>query len=256
MANPMDMTGGMRVPTTSMRRSSANRGFVIFASLSFFVHAALIVGVVYAQMLKPKTRPMLDSIPVELVRLGKPRDPKLLPRKTAPAVPPPDEGIALDTKNDPKPKAKPEPKKTKPKSEMSDAARRLLDSAADNRLDDALSKIDEVPEGSPDGDAMGTTTDASRAANAYQASISRTLKSGYALPQVIPASQRRFLVAEVILYIERDGTIFRYEFVKEHPNKAFMASVETLLKRTKLPPPPRNLATQYRETGVGVRFKP
>ncbi|MEQ8276374.1 MAG: TonB C-terminal domain-containing protein [Deltaproteobacteria bacterium] len=252
--NPMEMTGGMRIPTTSQRRSNANRGFVVFATLSVLLHGGAIGGVVAYQNLKPKARRPVEAVTVELVRLGKPRDPKLLPRKTAPALAPKDDGVALDTGNKTKPEKRRKPQKKSP--EMSDAARRMLE-GSDARLDDALSKLDsEEPEGQEDGDIMGTAARAKNAATKYQAEIARTLKSKYVLPTTIPASQRRFLSAEVVLFIERNGTISRYEIVKAHPNQAFMASVETMLKRTKLPPPPRELADQYLDTGVGVRFKP
>ncbi len=250
--NPMEMTGGMKVPTTSMRRSSANQGFVAFAVLSLMIHVGGIGGVVWFQNRTPRRKPV-ETVTVELVRLGKPRDPKLLPRKTAPALAPKNEGVALDTKSESKPTKKRETKKS---PEMSDAARRMLN-GSDARLDDALSKLDsEEPEGQEDGDVMGTAARSDSAASKYQAEISRALRSRYALPTTIPPSQRRFLEAEFVLYIERNGTIARYEIVKEHSNQTFMTSVETMLKRTKLPPPPRELADAYLETGVGVRFKP
>lgn len=250
--SPMEMTGGMKVPTTSMRRSSANQGFVAFAVLSVVLHVGAIVGVVWFQGRKP-VRKNVETVTVELVRLGKPRDPKLLPRKTAPALAPKDDGVALDSKAETKPTKK--TRETKKSPEMSDAARRLLE-GADTRLDDALNRIDDEPEGQEDGDVMGTAARADNAANKYQTEVIRTLRARYALPTTIPPSQRRFLEAEFVLYIEKNGTIARYEIVKAHSNQTFMAAVETMLKRTKLPAPPRELADTYSDTGLGVRFKP
>ena len=138
---------------------------------------------------------------------------------------------------------------------MSAAARRLLQQASDTRLDDALTKI-ETQEGSPDGSIHGTTTDPTRAARGYEAQVGALLKQRYRIPDLIPQSQRRFLVAEVLLFIESDGQISRHRFTKPHPNQLFMQALERLLKSTRLPPPPRAIRRRYKSEGMLVRFVP
>lgn len=241
-----------QIPNTVARRT-ANRGFVWVVGISLLVHGGIIGGVIVAQAFRPPRPPPTRAIPVELVRLGKKRDPSLLPRKVAPeyAPPPAPEAINLDTGNKSTPNTKKE--KTAPK-EMSDAAKRLLE-GADNKLDKALSKLDE-PEGDPDGDPLGTTTDATNAAQGYAAAILRTLKANYKLPDTIPAGQRQFLKARVVLFVERDGRIREFEFIEEHPNKLFMGALETMLKTLQLPSPPKDIEGAMRETGIEVIFKP
>ncbi len=221
--------------------------------LSLLLHGGAFAAISYAQWLKAPRPQIQNAIPVELVKLGKPRDPNLLPRKVRPPPPPPDEGINLDTKNS----KKPPPKRRKPEKtqdKMSDAARRLLEARPDPDLDKALAKIEE-DEGAADGSIYGTTTDPNKAAKGYAAKVSALLHQRYSVPELIPKAQRRFLVAEVILYVESSGRISRHEFIKEHPNKLFMNALVRLLKTTTLPPPPKELASQYRREGLAIRFK-
>src|SRR6185436_5909207 len=104
-----------------------------------------------------------------------------------------------------------------------------------------LDKIDDR-EGDADGDVRGTTTDITAAATGYTRQALAALQSAYTLPETIPASQRQFLNAQVLVFVERDGTIARYEFVERHPNEIFMGALESMLRTVKLPPPPPELA--------------
>ena len=238
--------------TARARSKAVNRSFKWVLGVSLGLHFGVFGAVVFAQSRQPKIK-IHDTIPVELVKLGKPRDAALLPRIARSAPPPPaDDTVALDTdkKKDKPTKA---PDKTKA-PELSDAARRMLDTAADDRLDSALAKIEE-PEGALDGVADGTTTDPARAARGYEALVAASLKQAYQLPEMLK-SQQQFLSAEFMLYIESDGRISRHELVKRHPNELFMSALESLLKSHRLPAPPRELARRYRDEGVLVRFKP
>lgn len=244
----------MVVISTSERKRTVNRGFTGFMVGSLLLHGAAFGAVIAVQNRGPRDPDLQQAIPVELVRLGKPRDPELLPRKQTRAPPPKDEGVNLDTGK--KPKKKPPPrKKRRTEDKMSAAARALLSGSNDSSLDDALSKL-EAPEGAPDGSPMGTTSDPTHAAQGYAAAIGASLQQAYRLPETIPASQRRFLNAEVQLFIEGNGRISRYEIVKRHPNELFMRALERMLKSHQLPPPPAALARRYQQKGVVVRFKP
>lgn len=240
--------------TTRSRSQASNRGFTIFVTLSFAIHGTLIGGVVFAQYLKPAPPPVVNSMPVQLVRLGKKRDPKMLPRLVGRRPPPPTEGIALDNGNKPKKPSRKRPTRRK-EPELSAAAKRLLESTNNAAIDRAMNSLDE-PEGDPNGDPNGTTTDATNIASGYVAEVIRALKSNYKLPQTIAPSQRRYLSAEVLLYVEANGRISKYDFVKKHSNQAFMGALESMLKTLQLPPPPRQIAKEWANTGVVVRFKP
>ena len=241
----------MTTVSSRTRTHELNRGFTRIFVFSLIVHTVVLGGAVFAQQLKGRRPKVINSIPVQLVKLGRPRDPNLLPQITRPPPPPPDEGIALDTQNNAKPteqtKEKPKPKDP----QLSDAAKRLLEQDSD--LD--RGRIEE-DEGQLDGSKYGTVTEAQNAAAGYLAQVGNVLQQSYKLPATIAESERRFLSAEVILYIEADGTISKYEFQQIHPNEAFKRALELMLQQLKLPPPPKELAETYRVDGLGVRFKP
>jgi len=242
----------MTAVSSRVRVQQLNRGFAPLFILSLLVHAGALGAVVFGQHLRGKPKVVMNSIPVQLVKLGKLRDPNLLPQITRPPPPPPDEGIALDTANNSKPneqtKEKPKPKDP----QLSDAAKRLLETRPDD-LDKAIGRIEE-DEGSPDGSIYGTTTDPTNAAKGYAAEVAAIIKANYVLPKTITPSEHRFLTAQVVLYIQRDGTVSKYEIVKIHDNEAFKRALEAVLQRLKLPPPPAANAAEYAENGLGVNF--
>jgi outer membrane biosynthesis protein TonB len=241
--------------TPSGRLKQANRGFSFVVFFSIVLHSLAIGGALYAQHSTPRIDIARVSIPVELVQLGKRRDPKLLPRlvEEQKAEAPPDEGVPLETKNTP-PEEKSSKKKKEKQPKLSDAAKKLLEGKTD-ALDRVVKKMEER-EGDPEGDVNGTTTDPTKAAQGYMKAIISTLKGNYRLPETIPASQRQFLRASVVLFIDRDGSILRYEFTQRHPNELFMAALDSLLKSIKLPPPPAAQAQSLHDTGIEVIFKP
>lgn len=244
----------------------APQGLTWLIAVSLVVHAGVFAAAFYVSSLKPRRPLDLKAIPVELVALGKPRDERLLPRKVerqpaaapqaarkspAQTEPAPKDAVALDaTKTEKKPRAS----RRTSEPELSDAAQRLLDGAKNRRLDEALKKLERS--GRADGSPLGTTTDPKNLANAYEAKVKALLQNRYQLPLTVPPSQRRFLVAEVVLFVDRRGRIRRYEFLERHPNQAFMSALEGLLKSTELPPPPAALAAGYANDGLAIRFKP
>lgn len=234
------------------RVQSANRGFTLLVVGSLVLHAVLFGVAAYAQASRPTLDVTRSAIPVQLVKLGKKRDPNLLPRKVEPVAAPPPEstGVALDTKNN---SDKPSSGKKTP-TKLSDAARRLLEGSS-TQMDKALSKIEDQ-EGDPEGSIYGTTTDATNAAAGYDRAITEAMQRSYRLPEAIPANQRQFLKARVALFIDSDGSVKRYEFIEKHPNEIFMGALESLLKSIKLPPPPASRAREVRDTGVEILFRP
>ncbi|MFO0722950.1 MAG: TonB C-terminal domain-containing protein [Myxococcota bacterium] len=231
-------------------RKRTMRGFTVAVTASLVFHGAGVAWAVIAA--KPRPAQKIESaIPVQLVKLGKKRDPKLLPRLVAEEPPAPPDAVKLDTGKKPnETPPKPKDKRETADGKLSDAAKRLLD----NRLDRSLEKI--APEGDPEGDAHGTTTDVTNAASGYARDVLRVLQAGYRPPETIPASERPSLKTRVVLFIERNGKISRHEILEPHRNEAFMNAVENLLRSATLPPPPAALADQLAESGIEVVFHP
>lgn len=234
-----------------------NEGFGWVVSGSAVLHGlALFAAVALSQW---RATPQFEhALPVELVQLGKPRDPKLLPRKprrppppaeSKPAVvgedPPEPDAVPLQTK---KPKAEKErrPKESSPEK-PSDAARKMI-SASDSRLDDALAKIEE-PEGSPEGFAEGNTTDPNAKGDVYAAKVQAAMKAAYKLPTTISPMERASLRAELRIWIAPDGRILRWKVLKSHPNQQFMGAITSMLKTVELPAPPPEAASAYAREG-------
>lgn len=245
-----------RVLLTRDRVRSANRGMSALMAGSLALHAALIGAIAVASARTPKEETR-TVIPVELVTLGAPRDPKLLPRKVRSAPPAPAPAAAAPSKDavalEGKAPTRSPPTKRSP--QLSDAAQKLLETHSDARLEEALGKL-EAPEGSPDGSRFGTTTDPAAIADAYEAEVKGILQANYRLPDTVPVSQRRFLEAEVALYIDARGRVARFEFLRRHENATFMNALEALLRTVELPPPPAHLAKTYASGGLAIRFTP
>ena len=254
---------------SNRRGAEALRGFGPLIVASLIAHALVVAGAVAYLGWTARPRVDLESLPVELVSLGTPRDPELLPRKVKAPPPgpkpqlegapaPSEEGVAIEGKapDASKAEAAPRPKRKTRKRErkLSSEARRLLAGGPDRELDEAIAKV-EAAEGRPDGFVGGTTTDPSAAANAYEARVKALLQARYELPLTVQA-QRRFLQAVVVLYIDRRGHILRHEFVERHASQPFMNALEKLLSTVELPPPPKELVSTYRTEGLAIRFKP
>ena len=59
------------------------------------------------------------------------------------------------------------------------------------------------------------------------------------------------------MFIDRNGSISRFEFVERHPNTLFMGALESMLGGSlQLPPPPASEAARYASDGLEVAFSP
>ncbi|MEM1022612.1 MAG: TonB C-terminal domain-containing protein [Myxococcota bacterium] len=231
-----------------------NEGFAYVVSGSAVLHGLLIVASIAFSQWRPAPA-FQDALPVELVQLGKPRDPNLLPRKVR-RPPPPESKPAVVGQDTPQPDAVPveakqtppkttQPRKTSPK--LSDAARQLL-GASDSRLDDAFAKIEE-PEGSPEGFEEGNTTDPNAQGDVYAARVQAAMKAAYKLPSTISPLERASLRAQFRVWIGASGQVLRYEVVEAHSNQQFIGAITGMLKTVKLPAPPSEIASAYAREG-------
>ena len=243
--------------------------------MSLLVHGGAVGGVVYAQSLKPPRIDVTQSIPVELVQLGKERDRRLLPRLAPPPPPPPPpepvappppvepaeppppaaDAVALDTE---KPKEKPEKKKPprKRKARLSKAAQRLLNNGANNRLDRALERLEDRT-GSPDGSPSGRSTDPNRAAEGYQRAVAATLKNAYEIPAPIP--RRSAPVSEgdrrPVHRPQRAGSRSSTSPSVTEINYSCRRS-KSCSRPSPFPSPPASCGDRWRTEGVVVIFDP
>jgi TonB family protein len=236
-------------------------------AISVALHVGLFGAAVVAARYAAGPRIDLGQKPIaaKLVRLGKPRDEKLLPRKeTAPPPPPaPTEApVPVPPPPAPSPTPSPVPAPPAPKA-AAPAAAAKPDSRA--KLDDVMKRFKSglppgpatasEPVGQLDGDPEGDAEEAAEGER-YLALIQRRIKDRYQVPATIPETERLHLNAVVRIYIERNGGIARSELVRSSGNGVYDSAVQAGVGRASpLPPPPEHLVAMLRD-GVDLNFRP
>lgn len=229
----------------------------VVASLA--VHAALLVAAALGPR-GPAIDQDLKPITAKLVRLGEARPKALLPRKEAEAPPPaqaPSPAPApAPAAPAPKavavPAARAEPKPAAPRPAAAGPAR--AGPASGSRLASVLSEVrQELSAGSPDGDPLGDSAEGE--GDQYLAAVRLQLRQNYRLPATISEKERLHLTGTVVLYVEADGRISRYEITKRSTNPSFDEALERAVRQTRLPPPPPDRREAYRRQGVEVDFR-
>ena len=232
---------------------------VPFFALSVFAHVGLIgVGLLVNWQIAPRLID-LDQKPItaSLVRLGKPRDEKLLPRKEEPPPPAKEEKAPEPVPvpvEAPAPKAVAipglEPKKPTPKQDgkKEAEARKQLFSAFNK-----TGKQDEL-EGKADGDVNG---DAAREeGEKYFGLISAQVRRYYDVSNTIPEAERRTLKAEVAMRVSGSGEASDVKIKKGSGNGLFDEAVLSAVKKAApFSPPPEHLR-KVLQGGVTLVFSP
>jgi len=255
----------MEKATAQSALAARKNGLAPFLVGSLAVHG-LVLGLFFLLNLFHRPRPLpLEQPPIKasLVRLGKPRDPKLLPRREQP-LPPPNAEAAPPTPKPPLPAppavaipvpgVKPTPAAPARKPE----ATATTDSRS--RLFGAFSKVaqaakPEALEGQAQGDPRG---DAARSENdPYWGLLNAQVRQHYDVSQTIPDAERMILKALLQIRIGKDGKLLDSKLVVPSGNALFDNAVLTAVKRASpFSPPPGNLLKQLQGTGVTLEFTP
>jgi colicin import membrane protein len=217
--------------------------------LAVCLHFAVFIAAFWLPRLFDRRPPPRKPIIAHMVALGKPRDPKLLPRKESPApaapasVPTPS---ALS-------KAPSTPAKKEPT--RSELMERALARAAGKTTPETREPPDPERAGSAAGSIEGTVASAEEG-DAYFTAVHDAILEQYVVPSVISERERLYLAASVLAWIGPDGRILRHEFQKKSGNAFFDQALELAMQKTKLPPPPPDLARSLRDSGVVLNFRP
>lgn len=234
---------------------------VAFLGVSVVVHVLFGVALSAFSYLFSPPRVVLDQTPIKasLVRLGKKRDEKLLPRKEEPPPPPPpaekvapavtppaaEKAIAVPSKD-----AKPEAKKDAAK-DSKDGKKSLFD--AFNKTG-RQSKPEEL-EGAEDGDKDGDS--AKQEGERYFGLLSAVVKRNYDVSDTIPEGERRLLRATVVIKLGATGELLDVDLAKGSGNELFDAAVTGAVKKAApFGPPPDHLRDSLKKTGVQLVFSP
>jgi TonB family protein len=235
----------------------------MFVALSFGAHVLavgvwLIVGWIMAG-------PKVDlQVPIKasLVRLGKKRDDKLLPRKEVEAPPPKPEvkEVALPAPAPADTAVKIPTKDTKP--EKADARKDAKDSPKDTKksLFDAFAKggsqaKPEELEGEEDGDPNGEA--AKQEGERYYGLLKSVVKRNYDVSNTIDEAERRRLRAQVVLMIGPGGELIDVSINVPSGNETFDAAVIGAVKKAApFTAPPEHIRDTLKKEGVAIVFTP
>lgn len=247
----------------TVRRSALMRplaeGLSVPLALSAALHVVLLGGGILLYSMQPSEPSSTKPIVAKLVRLGKPRDPHLLPRKALPAVAPaaaapvPLPGAPV---RPPAPGAG--PAASKPAPQLSREARMLQALAraqSGAKLEPApAARPPEEAEGAADGDVRGDAANAEEG-DRYLALVRRAVQDNYVLPSTIGDKERLYFKATVVVYVHPTGKILRYVIETSSGNDIFDRALERAIRKTVLPVPPPALAGAVREEGIGFIFQ-
>lgn len=220
------------------------------------VAAWLILGWAFAG---PKVDLTQTPIKASLVRLGKPRDEKLLPRKEEEAPPPApkveevavpkpaaaDTAIKIPTKD-----AKPE-KSADKKDGAKDAKKSLFDAFNRTGKQGKPQELEGQADGDPDGDS------AKQEGERYFGLLNAVVKRNYDVSNTIDEAERRRLRAEVALRIGPAGELLDVTVTRASGNELFDSAVVGAVKKAApFSAPPEHLRDSLKKAGVAIVFTP
>ncbi len=216
-------------------------------TLAVLFHVGIFAAALLLPRLFDRAPPLRKPIIAKLVALGRPRNPHLLPRKESP----PPAASAAPSKT--APSSKPTPPRHEPSRR--DLMERALARAAGKATPEPQEPPDPERAGSAQGSPQGTAATAEEG-DAYFTAVHDAILENYVVPSVISEAERLYLAASVLAYIGADGRILKHEFEKKSGNNFFDQALEVAIEKTKLPPPPPELARSLRDSGVVLNFRP
>lgn len=251
----------MSSPAATSLLSDRPSPLPIFVGLSVVGHGLaiglwLLLGWLFAG---PRVDLEQKPIKASLVRLGKPRDEKLLPRKEEEAPPPapkveevavakpatPDNAVKIPTKD-----AKPD-KSTDKKDGAKDAKKSLFDAFNKTGKAGKPEELEGQADGDPDGDS------AKQEGERYFGLLNSVVKRNYDVSSTIDEAERRRLRAEVALRIGPGGELLGVELTKPSGNELFDSAVIGAVKKAApYSPPPEHLRDSLKKAGVAFVFTP
>ncbi len=218
-------------------------------ALAVLLHAAVFGAAIYLPKLFDRAPPLRKPIIAHMVALGRPRDPQLLPRRETPAASP---LASAPPKAPGKAPSQPAQKHAPTRQEL---MQRALARAMGRASPESKEEPDPERAGSPSGSPQGTAQSAEEG-DAYFTAVHDAIMENYVVPSVISERERLYLAAAVVAWIGPGGQILKHQFEKKSGNDFFDQALELAIQRTKLPPPPPDLARSLRDTGVVLNFRP
>jgi TonB family protein len=213
----------------------------------------VVLGLAVPVTERERPREIVEITEAELVRLGKPFDPRKLPSRKVPPVAkaPPDAVVVSQDPREPPPE-KPEEKKERPKEAKVSALDNLID-----RTKEFAEDVEYEQEGDPQGLREGTATKKGEG-DLYAGQLSLFFRRNWALPNVVQNPDQ--LVAEVFVDVTEGGQVTDVKIAKPSGDPYFdqslLDAIEPLVKeRASIPEPPPELTSTYYGKTLKLRFK-
>lgn len=250
---------GQTTPTSSLHPRPTQMG--PFLAISVAGHVVVVVLFLVLSWVLSGPRINLEQTPIKasLVRLGKPRDDKLLPRKDEPPAPPtPPEPTPTPAPPAPVSAAAPVPIPTK-ETKPSESKTKPSIEAPKKNLADVFNKVGragkaEEAEGALDGDVDGDS--AKQEGERYFGLLTAVIKRNFDVSDTIPEAERRTLRAEVAVRIGASGELLDVDITKSSGNELFDSAVIGAVKKAApFTPPPEHLRADLKR-GQVLGFTP
>jgi len=251
-------------------------------AVSVCLHVAVFAGMLFGSSgsCAGEGEPPQTPIAARLVRLGTPRDERLLPRlpnqtptppvaKDAPVVQAGEKVAQEAPVPQPSP---PKPTETTVPSPVAAAApepKQQAKAPADAPKNESKQKLDDIMKrfstgtrqgpadplpGQLDGDPMGDAEEAAEGER-YLALVQKRIQSNYTVPSTIPDEERIRLRAVVTIRVEPNGMISEFKITKPSGNESFDAALESAVRRASpLPPPPDHLRASLKALPINFRI--
>jgi len=235
--------------------------FIIFSFIFHIIAFIFIVSFGTILNLRPKIK--FKSIQARLVKLGKQRDKRLLPRivKKNIIVAPKtkhSKGNSIKRKKIVKKKKRKNIEKKRRKQRKIADLNSLLSGINQKLKKDA--RAEKSNEGMANGSKNGDVTDPTLAikGNIYIRRLSEIIKSNWKIPSILNKNEIKSLVSEVFFRITFSGEVYNISIITTSGNKIFDSSVLEAIKRTgKLPlPKDRGLRKMVLREGLQWKFSP
>jgi TonB family protein len=253
----MRMTSTAPVSLLVRRPDAAFGRFVFWSAL---LHAVIFGLAIFYALVHESPAIDLNQKPIKatLVRQGRERDEKLLPRIEE-APPPPQESKAPEPVAPPDPPKvaapapvpTPAPPKPKQAGEKQGDTKQKLFGAFDKMNKSKPTELTGAADGDPSGDAAKVEGEA------YYARLQAQIKRSYDVSQTIPDAERIRLVAQVAIFVTPSGQLDRARLARASGNDLFDSAVLAAVKRAApFSPPPPHLRDPLQKYGVVLQFRP
>jgi TonB family protein len=223
---------------------------------SIVLHVLIVVIALffYSFSFASKPRPLIPIISARIVRLGTPRDEKLLPVKTA--TTPPTTNAVTPVPNH---AALPDKQITTNQNDkpLQEALNKVKEDVSALSLGDIIQNTvgDVTDEGNPDGSKEGREATGQLKAS-YNDRITQKIQNAMGITAVLNEQEKKSLQAYVELRIDDDGSLLDVKLHKSSGHRIYDVDVLTAVKSAApLPPPPKDVASFYAK-GVIVGFCP